>query len=256
MSCEAIQEEISALLDGERSELEAAELEEHLAGCESCRDWHDQAHEVTRRFRLAATSWPPAPNPELLTAVDDASGPAPWASAATSTRLALAFVALLQLVVTVPPLLLGSDRGAPIHVAHEMGSFDLATAVGFLAAAWKPSRARGMQMLVGAAAVLLVVTAVIDIAVARTGVGEELPHLLVVAGWLLLQRLAKLTPIHCEEPPFVLRLPFGRAIGRAQAAGGSAQAAGGSAQAAGASAQREGGCAVSERGESRLADAA
>ena len=66
----------------------------------------------------------------------------------------------------------------------------VALAVGFLMAAWRPALASGMRTVVGAAAVLLVVTAAIDLIAGRTGAGDEAPDVLAVAGWLLLCRVA------------------------------------------------------------------
>jgi hypothetical protein len=103
-------------------------------------------------------------------------------------------VALAQIAVTVPVLLLGSQAGTPLHVAHELGSFDMALAIGFLLAAWRPLYAHGMRTIVGAAALLLVATAVIDLISGHAGAAEEAPRLLAVVGWLLLARLAALTP--------------------------------------------------------------
>ena len=106
------------------------------------------------------------------------------------TRLALVAVAVIQLAVTLPQLVLGSDHLAPVHIAREMGAFDVALAVGFLLAAWQPENARGMHLLVGAVALLLVVTASVDIAAGHTTPAAEAPHLLAVAGWMLLRVLA------------------------------------------------------------------
>jgi hypothetical protein len=111
------------------------------------------------------------------------------------TRASLVAIAATQLIwVSIPALVFGTDGDAPIHVSHEMGSFALAVAVGFLVAAWRPARAQGMRALLGAAALLLVLTAGLDLARGSTSVSDEIPHALVVAGWLLLRRLAMLTP--------------------------------------------------------------
>jgi hypothetical protein len=109
-------------------------------------------------------------------------------------RAGLVAVAIGQLAFTVPCLLFGHDHSAPAHIAHEMGSFDAALAAGFLVAAWRPRRALGMRALVGVAAALLMVTALIDLAAGRTSVADEAPHLLAVAGWLMICYLASVTP--------------------------------------------------------------
>src|SRR5437762_3458898 len=61
-------------------------------------------------------------------------------------------------------------------------------------AAWRPDRALGMRAMIGVAAALLVVTAAIDAAGGRTSLADEAPHLLAVAGWLMLRYLASVTP--------------------------------------------------------------
>lgn len=203
MDCEGARVAISALLDSEEPAVERDELERHLSGCSGCHRWREEAHEVTRRFRLLPAEAPP-PSQALLRATIAATSRWSWPTAATLTRLALVLVAIGQIAVTVPALIFGSDHDAPIHVAHEMGAFDLALAVGFLVAAWRPSRARGMSAIVGAAAIVLVLTAVIDLAAGRTSPGDEAPHLLAVAGWLLLRRLCAFTPAPMEE----LELPL------------------------------------------------
>ncbi len=131
-------------------------------------------------------------------------------------------VAGTQLAVCVPVLLFGHDRSAPLHVAHEMGSFEVAIAVGFLVAAYRPARAAGMVSLVGAAATLLVVTAALDLAANRTDLSDEAPHLIVVVGWLLLWRLAAVTPPSWERPRSALTAISGMWDGLTQRSGASA----------------------------------
>jgi hypothetical protein len=114
-------------------------------------------------------------------------------------RLALVGVAAAQLALTVPYLLYGHDHSAPEHVAHEMGAFYAALGVGFAVAAWRPWRALGMRALVGAAAALLVITAIADLAAGRTSLSDEAPHLLAVAGWLIICYLAWVTPPPVQE---------------------------------------------------------
>ena len=143
MDCEAAREGISALLDGEQPGLERSSLDAHLASCRACRAWREEAHELTRRARLTSASPIPVPSASLMGAVRQAERRRRWWRSLALTRGALALVAVGQLVVTIPALLLGSDHDAPIHVAHELGAFDMALAVGFLAAALRPRARRG-----------------------------------------------------------------------------------------------------------------
>jgi len=204
VDCESLREAISALIDDEPLGVERAELDAHLGQCAECRAWKERAHEVTRRVRVASARVVPPPSARLHATVAARHTP-PWRRERVLVRAGLLLVAAVQVAVTLPALILGSDHGAPIHVAHEMGSFDMALAVGFVIAAWQPSRARGAGTIVGAAALLLVATAVIDLAAARTSASDELPHLLAVAGWLLLRRLAALTPSTGQDGSLSLR---------------------------------------------------
>src|SRR5207245_1088168 len=104
-------------------------------------------------------------------------------------QLGLVAVAVTQLVVAGPSLLLGHDGFAPEHVAHELGAFTVALAVGFVWAAYRPRLANGMAPIVGVVAGLLVVTAWLDASLNNTTITTEWPHLLEVAGFLLLLRL-------------------------------------------------------------------
>lgn len=212
VDCDATREAISALLDGEPAGVEQSLLEGHLDACAACRAWREDAHEVTRRVRLASARPAPSPGnsiPAALMALE--SGDRWWRSLGLA-RGALVAVAVGQLIVAVPVLLFGSDRGAPIHVAHEMGAFDMALAVGFLVAASRPTRAQGMRALVGCAALLLLATAVIDLLAGRTTPSDELPHMLAVAGWLLLWRISELVSPSADEPTFSLFAPVRSAM--------------------------------------------
>jgi predicted anti-sigma-YlaC factor YlaD len=188
------------LLDVERPGVDLAALDEHVSGCPACQKWQEQAHELTRRARLQPARPAPVPTDRIVGLVR--IRPARWwrPDSVAAVRIALIAVAGTQLAVCVPVLLFGHDRSAPLHVAHEMGSFEVAIAIGFLMAAYRPSRAVGMLTLVGAAATLLAVTATLDLVANRTDLSDEAPHLIVLIGWVLLWRLAAVTPPSWERP--------------------------------------------------------
>ena len=200
MNCDTAREAISASIDGEPPGVDAAALEQHLNGCRACQAWRDRAHELTRTVRLQPARSAPGPSDRLLALAADQSHLRWWPGSLTVARLGLVVVAAAQLAICVPVLLFGHDRSAPVHVAHEMGSFEVAVAIGFLVAARRPGRAMGMLSLMGAAAALLVLTATLDLVAGRTGLSDEAPHLLVVAGWLLLRWLASVAPPTWERP--------------------------------------------------------
>jgi predicted anti-sigma-YlaC factor YlaD len=204
MDCATAREAMSALLDGEDPGADRGEVETHVAGCAACLRWREAAHEVTRRARLHVADPGPSRVAEVVAAVNGRAKPRRRPGLVTVARVALAGVAAGQLALTVPCLLFGRDHSAPEHVAHELGAFGAAQAVGFLVAAWRPGRAVGIRALVGVAAVLLLVTAAVDLAAGRTSVGDEAPHLLAIVGWLLVRYLAAVTPPTAEDPRPVL----------------------------------------------------
>ena len=106
-------------------------------------------------------------------------------------RWLLAGLAAVQLAAAMPGLLLGEDAGASVHVAHELGSWDVALAVGFLFAAWRPARAWGMLPLVAALVGCLVLTTGLDVADGHARLAHEAAHILEVAGLAVLWVLAR-----------------------------------------------------------------
>lgn len=179
VKCREIREACSAALDGEDPGASLTVIEEHLAACNSCREFAQRAEmpDLMPRIAIADERLPPIRR-----------------FVSSPVRVALAGVALAQLSLAVPTLLFGSDEGAPVHVAHEVGAWDLALAVGFLLAAWRPLRAVGMLPFVAALSAGLVVTAVVDIANGKTPAIFELTHVLELVGTALLWMLTSPRP--------------------------------------------------------------
>jgi predicted anti-sigma-YlaC factor YlaD len=209
--CEQVREAISARLDGEAEPLPLTVVDQHLAGCEDCRAW---TLDVERLQRTARVSLAPVMSDETARFV--AAVQADTANRASSfrrllpARLGLVAVAIGQLMVAAPALLFGHDGWAPEHVAHELGAFTVALAIGLAWAAYRPRLANGMVPIVGIVAGLLVVTAWFDATLNNTSIAGEWPHLLEVAGFLLLLRLAYLSNDRDWTP---LLLPLRRAGG-------------------------------------------
>ena len=96
---------------------------------------------------------------------------------------------MTQIAIAIPALLFGSDAGLPVHTARHIGSFDVALGVGFLFAAWKPSRIPGLLPVVVALVVCLVGSSLLDVASGNTAAFGEAHHALDFVGlavvWLL-----------------------------------------------------------------------
>jgi predicted anti-sigma-YlaC factor YlaD len=192
MRCEAIREALSAQLDGETSELSDHAVDAHLGTCPACRAWADELAVLHRMVRVRDAE----PVPDLTVAILGTARPAAARRAVGTppisvARWALFVVALTQLVLAGPAVLLGEGTGATVHVARELGAFDVALAVGLLLAAWQPARAWGLLPVVAALAFVLGGTAVLDVVRGTaTSIGEA-HHLLDLAGVAFLWWVAR-----------------------------------------------------------------
>jgi len=189
MRCDTIREALSARIDGEDPGLGDKALDDHLAGCSACAGWADDLSTLHRMVRVREAE----PVPDLSAAIlAGTPGGAPRAAAGeriSGARWALFVVALTQLVLAAPAVVLGHDPGAAEHAARELGAFDVALAVGLLVAAWQPARAWGLLPVVTALALVLGGTAVLDVVRGTTAGLSEAHHLLDLAGvgflWLV-----------------------------------------------------------------------
>jgi len=199
---------LSARLDDETTAAEDAVSDAHLAGCVSCRTWWSEAGRVTRMLRVR----PAEHLPDLVDAV--MAGTAVTAVRRHLwVRYCLAIVALTEIVMAIPAVLVGSTD-APIDEAPYIGSFGLAVAIGLLYVAWRPGRAAGILPIVAALAATMAVTAGVHLAIGRTNSLGEAHHLLEVSGLVLVWFLAgrpvprQLTPLrhrHPADTPSALR---------------------------------------------------
>jgi predicted anti-sigma-YlaC factor YlaD len=181
MRCHEIREACSAALDGEPTPFSRSDIDRHLRRCSQCRDFAITAEHLTV---TALREDMPDLAPRVVAAARANGAVMPlWLS---PVRVALVFVALAQLGLAVPTLLGGNDEGAPVHIAHEIGAWDLALAVGFLFAAWRPLRAVGMLPFVAALTIGMLVTAGVDVVSGHAIALVETTHLLELAGTALL----------------------------------------------------------------------
>jgi predicted anti-sigma-YlaC factor YlaD len=193
MRCDVAQEWLSARLDGELPDGDELVLDDHLEGCAACRNHAEDLALLHRAVRVRAAE----PVPDLSAAVLAAAAPLLPRRHAVDlewVRYALFAVALTQLVLALPLLLLGDDPDATIHVARELGAFDVALAAGLLVAAWQPVRARGLLPMALALGAGMAVTAVADVARGDAPALGEAHHVLDLVGMALLWALARRTP--------------------------------------------------------------
>jgi predicted anti-sigma-YlaC factor YlaD len=202
MECTDIREALSARLDGEDPGVPTSALDEHVATCAACAGWNDELSVLHRMVRVREAE----AVPDLSAAIVDACAPgltaarrrapapvrrSPVGEVISPARWGLFVVALTQLVLAAPALLLGEDAGATVHVARELGSFDVALAVGLLVAAWQPARAWGLFPLVAALGLVIAGTAGLDLIDGSTSTVSEAHHLLDLAGVALVWLVAR-----------------------------------------------------------------
>ena len=181
-----IRQAISARLDGEPLGVDSDALDAHLTTCVECRAFAASAGELHGAMRLAPAPEIPDLTPGILAAIGAES-------TRDDTQLALrwilAIIALVQIAIAVPALVLGTDAGLPVHTARHLGSFDVALAVGFLFAAWRPSRIPGLLPVVVALVACLVGSSLLDVISGNTAALSEAHHVTDFAGlvvvWLL-----------------------------------------------------------------------
>ncbi len=187
MRCDTARTAISARLDGEDPGADPSELAAHLERCAACRAFARDAESMHRDVRLARAPAVPDLTAPILASIG--SEDRPYRTHERALRVALAVVAVVMIVAAAPALVLGDDAGLPVHAARHIGSFDLALAVGFLFAAWRPSRVAGLLPVVIALVACLVGTSLLDVLDGRTGALGETQHAVEVVGlaaaWLL-----------------------------------------------------------------------
>ena len=182
MSCDQVRTALSALVDGEDAGLPEHEIRAHLAACAACASFADQATDLRRAAVLAAAPAVPDRTGSILAALE------PPDRRPAALRIGLAAIGLVQLAVALP-LLAGVATDMPVHDARHLAALDIAVAVGFLVAAWRPARVSGLLPVVTALVAALSLGAILDVVGGTVHLSAETPHLLAAAGlvvaWLL-----------------------------------------------------------------------
>jgi predicted anti-sigma-YlaC factor YlaD len=185
VSCEEIRDALSARADGEVSTQESAVVDRHLESCSDCRAHAERIERLDRLVRVR----PAEPVPDLVGAVTARARPARLGRGGWM-RPALAWVAVVMLVQSVPPLVLGELGGIDAHFARHLGAFGTALAIGFAFAAWKPHRAFGLLPFTAALVATTLVSIGADVVSGTRTPLAELLHVTELAGLVLLWMIA------------------------------------------------------------------
>jgi predicted anti-sigma-YlaC factor YlaD len=185
MDCSQTRELISSIADGEATSEERIQVSEHLDGCAECEQYSLAVTRLDRSLRIR----PAEPVPDLVASVTARARPARLGRGGWM-RPALAWVAVVLFVQSMPALIFGTVAGTDAHLARHLGAFGAALAIGFAYAAWKPHRAFGLLPFTAALVATTLVGVIADLATgARTPVGE-LVHVSEVIGLALLWMIA------------------------------------------------------------------
>ena len=185
MECDVVRDVLSARLDGEALADETAVAERHLTTCVDCRTFAERLAVLDRSVRVRSAE----PVPDLVERVVARARPARLGRA-NWMRPALAWVAVVMLVQSVPALVLGDASGANPHMARHLGAFGAALAIGFAYAAWRPHRAFGLLPFTGALVATTVVSAITDTADGSVRPLSESTHIAELIGLVLLWMIA------------------------------------------------------------------
>jgi predicted anti-sigma-YlaC factor YlaD len=105
----------------------------------------------------------------------------------------------LVAVLPLPAPLLADEAGVPLHLARELGAFQVALAVGLLLVAWQPRRRVQLLPVLAVLSVCPAVIAALDVAGGRTPASAEGHHLVQLAGvglvWLLAHPPGRTRPV-------------------------------------------------------------
>jgi copper transport protein len=190
VKCSDVREAISARLDGEPSPMSLTEIDAHLTTCRDCAAFRER---VVGLARLGA-------DPLLGVAPDLSARILAAAPRQTRTRrsnhefvlrLGVGLMAGTELLTSLVVFALEHGYARVDHAGHESLSFTAAICVGLLYVAFRPAAARAYVPAVAVAVALLALTSLIDVGSNRVAAWEEVPHIDLLAGFVLLVLLAR-----------------------------------------------------------------
>lgn len=208
MRCEVVRETLSALLDGEQQELNAQQVDAHLASCRSCRRWLVGAAAQARRLTTIEAGADAAAGPDLAAQILAAAGVTSVTGQIVSggwrrwgyRRLALIAVGVLQVAMALAQIA-GVDFGmvsahghgaaTGAHLLHESTAWLLALGGAMIAAGVWPGVAAGVAAIAGVFALALSGYVAIDAYHGQVTAARIASHLPVLVGLLFALLVAR-----------------------------------------------------------------
>jgi len=216
--CERFRDELSARLDGEDDPAIRDLADEHLAGCQACTVWWQQANQLAELTRAAAAEPVPALSAQAMAKVL-AAAPKPSAAGKVlvGLRLALLTVGLGQFLLGVAQIssyatsLAESTHGgtgsvSSGHLWHESAAWNVAIGAALAWLAWRRNRPAALIPVMTAFVAVLGLLTVNDALVGRVDGSRILSHGLVLTGYALLL-LMNLRRFRSTDPPARTQTP-------------------------------------------------
>lgn len=190
LRCEQTREYLSARHDGDDVAAPSA-AGRHLASCQACQAF---AAGLGRLDAIVAAERE-AVVADMTSGVLAAVGVADTAVAARRSRDLRVLVGLAGVVqVAVAVLTLVAFAGPVGHLGRDLGAVQLALGVGFLLAAWQPSRTVGVLPVAAVATVVALAVVGFDLAAGQVTLAQEVSHIGEVVGVVALWRLSRRAP--------------------------------------------------------------
>jgi predicted anti-sigma-YlaC factor YlaD len=201
-------EALSAVADGEPLGVDERMLQAHLRGCAGCSEFETGLRRLHRATRLRS----PESVPDLTATILDGWRAAPRVPgrAAGVLRWTLVLIAALEMGLAAPELL------GRWHAGGELGTWQVAAAVGFLSVAVQPRWAAQMLPMLSAATVLTVFVIWHDVALGTVLISQEWPHALLIGGVAVLGVIARLNRTTDQPGPRRTASVGGGSRGRAR----------------------------------------
>jgi predicted anti-sigma-YlaC factor YlaD len=174
------------MADGEAPGIDDRLVLAHVARCPECRSFRDMI-ELSPRFAMVT----PAPDmTDMSRPVSKLAAAADRAARWNVLRIVLAVVSVQVIVLALPALILGEERGVATHSARHLGAFGVAYGVALLVVVVRPARARSILPVALVLAGAQVLGAIVDLASGRIPLIGEARHLPQVISVLLIWFLA------------------------------------------------------------------
>jgi predicted anti-sigma-YlaC factor YlaD len=186
MDCSVWRDALSAIADGEESEIDERLVAAHVARCPGCSSYKELIDSTPRIARIGE----PESMPDLSRTISKLNSAADRAAHWSILRIVLAIVAVQVIAFALPALILGEEHGVATHAARHLGAFGVAYGVALIVVVARPARARSILPVALVLAGAQVLGAIVDLATGRIPLIGEVRHLPQIISVFLIWFLA------------------------------------------------------------------